>query len=152
MSDLAAAKAAFLDAVQTLAPDRVGRFAVVLDDLVAWSEQFHPRLQFVWHAGGRGSQRQHLVKYCVPGVPSPFWAAWPKGADGAKLSVLTDRGKEFPEHLREEARVELAAIDGREPKAGESPEVAFAQLIWPANRERVKALLARLLGQLEAGR
>ena len=75
MNDLTAAMAEFWSQVDAYAPDDGKRLRPVLDALVAWSERHPAEIQFVWHEGEPGKGRQFLIKYCRPGVPSPFWAA-----------------------------------------------------------------------------
>lgn len=145
MSNLQRAKSDFLAEVGRYVPDVVKGFERVLDDLVLWSEQHKPDIEFVWHEGNDGRVRQMLVKYCVPGIPSPFWAAWPRAKDGAKLSLLTDANA-FPEELREAARAGLATI-GKED-VFEVPEVSFGSLIPQVRRDQLKALMERLLKDL----
>src|SRR5436309_3062176 len=59
---------------------RRARDAGVIEDLVEWSEG-ERRITFTWHEGTPGRSRMDLVKYCLPGIESPFWAAWPEGKD-----------------------------------------------------------------------
>jgi hypothetical protein len=135
---------AFLREVERSAGAAAGAdYKQPLDELVRWSEQQAPALGFVPHGGS-----QALAKYCLPGVKSSFWSAWPRRGDGAKLHVLTDPHPRFPEELREVARRELARLDGREAKPGEIPVVSFANLRSEQSRRDVEALLSRLLREV----
>ena len=131
---------AFIAAVRRSTPQQAEEFAAVLDELLRWSEQHDWAIQFMHHEGS-----QAVVKYCVPGVATPFWSAWPRQADGAKLCVLTDPHPRFPEADRDMARRELAALDGRTPEPTEVPTVSFQQLLSGEARRRVRALMCRLL-------
>jgi hypothetical protein len=139
--DLAVAREAFLAEVERCCggPARAD-YAAALDHLIRWTQEQGSALVFTPHSGP-----QKLVKFCVPGVETSFWSAWPRRADGAKLHVLTDPHPRFPESLREVARRELARLDGRQPKPGELPVVSFANLRSEAALRDVEAILSRSL-------
>lgn len=143
MDDLATAQAAFLDKVEVWAPGQAKRFAPVLDELIRWAEANAWGVRFARHDGPH-----KMVKYCVPGVETPFWTVVARTGDGAKLTMLNNSHPRFPEELRDEARGELARIDGREPKPDGVPEVAFTKLIWPPYRQQVLELMTRLLNEV----
>ena len=139
MGDLATAQADFLDKVEVWA-GQAKRFAPALDELIRWGEENAWGVQFTRHDG-----THKMVKYCVPGVETPFCAVVARTGDGGKLTLLTGPHPRFPEELRKEAREQLARIDGREPKPDGVPEVAFTKLIWPPYRQQVLELMTRLL-------
>lgn len=96
-TDLASARKAFLDQVDQYAGAVVrGEYAAILDELIQWSEHRAPALTFVPHDG-----QQALIKFCLPGMNTHLWSAWPRKVDGAKLHVMTDPHPRFPEPLRE---------------------------------------------------
>jgi len=140
LKDLVTAIDKFLAKVEVWAPGQAVRFAPVLDDLIKWSEENSWGVQFTHHTGVH-----HLVKYCVPGITTPFWSVVPRTSDGARLTLMNDPHPRYPEALRTEARIELARIDGVAAKTEGVPEVAFTKLIWAPYRERVLDLMTRLL-------
>lgn len=144
-ADLAEARDAFLAEVGRSSGDAVrADYAAVLDAIIAWTERQGNALVFAPHAGS-----QALVKFCIPGVETSFWSAWPRRADGAKLHLLTDPHPRFPEALRDVARRELARIDGRQPNPGELPVVSFSNLRSDKARRDLDALLSRLLAGIQ---
>ena len=148
MSGLSTERAPFLAKVGEYKPRRAVRIGEVLNALVEWSEGRGGEIEFTPHTGSAGREPQALVKYCVPGVGTPFWAAYPRAADGAKLHVLTDPHPRFPEDLRREAREVLAGLDGRRPNPTECPVVSFETLADPAALASLLALLASVLDRL----
>ena len=139
MSDLAAARKAFLYKVEEYAAGQSSRFAPVLDELIRWSGE--NGLEFSHHDG-----IHDLVKFTVPGASKAFWSVTPRTGDGAKFTLLTD--PRFPESLRTEARGELAQIDPKADATKSVPELAFTKLIWEPYRERVLKLMGRLLDRV----
>jgi hypothetical protein len=139
MSDITAARKAFLFKVEEYASGQSARFAPVLDELIRWSGE--NGLEFSHHDG-----LHDLVKFTVPGATKAFWSVTPRTGDGAKFTLLTD--PRFPESLRTEARDELAQIDRKSDPAKSIPELAFTKLIWEPYRERVLKLMGRLLEQM----
>jgi len=121
--------------------------AVVLDRLIRWSMQQGNAVVFTPHSGS-----QSLVKFCLPGMDTHIWSAWPRKADGAKLHVLTDPHPRFPEPLRDVARRELARLDGRQPKPNELPVVSFRNLRTEDAQRDLIALLSRLLAEFNMPR
>ena len=142
MSDLATARAAFLEKVEGWASGQAARFAPALDELIRWSQE--NGLAFTPHAGVHD-----LVKFSVPGATMAFWSATPRTGDGAKLTLLND--PRFPEPLRALARDVLARVDGKAVRPEGVPEVAFTKLIWGPYRAQVLDLMARLLDGVRAG-
>jgi hypothetical protein len=136
MSDLATARADFLEKVEWYASGQSARFAPALDELIRWSEE--NGLEFTPHTGVHD-----LVKFSVPGAKMAFWSVTPRTGDGAKLTLLND--VRFPESLRTTAREELARINGKPAKPDGVPEVAFTNLIWEPHRARILALMGQLL-------
>jgi hypothetical protein len=149
VKDIDTAKKEFWDQVQIYASNEVKRFKSILEDLIAWSDK-QDQLRFTWHEGKRGSERQYLVKYCLPGMEmkAAFWSAYPHSKHGATLLILADPHHRFPEDLREEARCELAAMDRRTPEQTEYPEVRFINLIPPKNRQRLSELMESWLARI----
>jgi hypothetical protein len=145
--DLDTAKKEFWDQVKVYAPDEVKRFKPVLDDLITWSAK-QTAIQFTWHEGTPGSQRQSLVKYCLPEMDAAFWAVYPHSKDGAFLIVLADPHHRFPDDVRHEARRELAVIDRRPLVENEFPTVKFLNLIPPKNRQRLLELMEGWLARI----
>ena len=139
MTDLAAARAGFLDKVEGYAPGQAARFAPALDDLIRWSEDrglvFDPRRRPV-----------ESVRFADGGSKLSFWTATPRTGDGAKLTLLD--ALSFPEPLRAVARDELARIDRRAAVPDAVPVLAFTQLIWEPYRARVLDLMGRMLDGL----
>jgi hypothetical protein len=140
VDDLARARTEFLDKVEDWAPGQAKRFAPVLDELIRWAEENAWGVRFTRHDG-----IHKMVKFCVLGVETPFWAVVARTGDGAKLTMLNNPHPRIPDGLREEARGQLARIDGKEPKPDGVPEVAFTKLIWPPYRQQVLDLMTRLL-------
>ena len=123
---------AFVRKVSTYAPDDAVEFGRIADSLITWSAEHDGALE---HVSAEG-QEQDVVKYAIPEMNAPFWTAYPRKADGAKLCVL-DSDTVFPSHLVTEARAELAEMDGREPKSNERPTVSFDRLRSPDAVRRV---------------
>jgi hypothetical protein len=139
MSDSAAALADFLAKVEDHAWGQSIRFAPVLDELIRWSQE-----NGLEHCPPTAAQA--LVRYAEGG--RIFWSAVARTGDGGKLTLLNDRS--FPEPLRDEARTELARLDGKAEKEGGVPEVALTKLIWAPYRAKVLELMARLLDGVRA--
>jgi hypothetical protein len=140
LKDIVTAIDKFLAKVEVWAPGQSIRFAPALDDLIKWSEENAWGVQFTHHAGVH-----HLVKYCVPGVNTPFWSAVPRTGDGARFTLLNEPHQRFPEALRNEAREELCRIGGVKSSSEGVPEVAFTKLIWEPYRLRVLDLMTKML-------
>jgi hypothetical protein len=134
---------AFLQAVGGYAPTKNAVYANVLDDLIEWTRLQGDALHFVARDGD-----QCIVKFCVPGVDTPFWAAYPRKHDGAKLTVFPEPHALIPEEVREWARRELAELEGRQPTPNSQPMVSFAVLQERTARERVKELFQKMLGRI----
>src|SRR4051794_1532948 len=96
-------RAAFLEAVRNYAPAEAEAYGTALDDLIGWTRLQGEALQFVARDG-----EQSIVKFCVPGVATPFWAAYPRKHDGAKLTVFPEPHADVPEEVRDLARQQLA--------------------------------------------
>ena len=143
MNDLAKTRSLFLAKVEGYASGQASRFATVLDELIRWSELNN--LTFTPHAG-----IHELIKYSLKHAKVPFWCATPRTIDGAKFTLLNDPN--FPEPLRNEAREELARIDGKKAISEGIPEMAFTKLLWKPYREQVFKLMDRLLAGLNADR
>jgi len=139
MSDLATARACFLDRVNGYAPGQAVRFTAPLDELIRWSEAnglvFMP------------AKAKDLVKFSAPGSKLAFWSALPRADDGAKFTLLGE--PRFPEALRTIARDELARINGKDALAEAAPVLPFTKLIWEPYRTRVLDLMARLLDEVK---
>lgn len=138
MSDLATARASFLDKVNGYAPGQAVRFTPALDALIAWSEA--NGLVFT------GSKARELVKFSVPDSRLAFWSAMPRTDDGAKFMLLTE--PKFADSLRAMARDELAKINGKDALPDAAPSMPFTKLIWEPYRTRVLDLMGRLLAEL----
>ena len=141
MDDIDNARDLFLRKVEGCAEGQSARFAPVLDELIRWSEMNN--LSFI-----PPSKVLFLFKFFLPNEKLPFWCATPRLADGAKFTLLHDPN--FPESLRNEARDELARIDGKKSVPESIPEMAFTKLIWKPYREQVFKLMDRLLAGLKA--
>lgn len=139
MTDVTTARANFLSRVEGYAWGQSARLSPALDELIRWSED--NGLQYRPPTGA-----QTLVRYTEGN--RVFWSVAPRTGDGAKLTLLNDTA--FPGPLRDEARAELARIDGKAEKDGGVPEVALSKLIWEPYRARVLALMTRLLAGLES--
>jgi hypothetical protein len=139
LSDIAAAKAKFLAAVEGYASGQSARFAPAVDELIRWSEEHG--LEFRPTTG-----IQTLLRYEVGG--RIFWSVVARTGDGAKLTLLNDR--DFPEPLRDAARTELARLDRKAEKEDGVPEVALTNLIWEPYRAQVLATMTRLLDAIKA--
>lgn len=135
------ARARFLAKVEEHAPGQAVRFAPALDALIQWSTEngltFDPP-----------TAAQAVVRYRAPGSKLPFWAATPRGGDGAKLAILAGAG--FPAALRDQMRADLAKLDLKEAKPDGPPELAFTRLIWAPHRATVLQLLTTALAALSA--
>jgi hypothetical protein len=134
-------RAAFVEAVRDCAPADADEFGLIVDALIAWSAEH----DWALHHVSASTQVQAVVKFALPGMAAPFWTAYPRKADGAKLSVVDSGGAVFPEAVRDEARRVLAALDGRVPEPGEAPTVALQRLRSTDAVRQVKRLLCRLL-------
>jgi len=145
MKDLEAAKKDFFAGIPHDSAFFEVPFRPILDELIAWSEQYSNVLTFTWHEGKPGVERQSLVKYCLTGTASPFWAVWPRPKDGAKLTLLTDKDA-FPGDLRNLARERLAAIGGHKPKP--VPEISMQSMIPQKTRAEVIELMTGLMKQV----
>ena len=137
-------RTAFVDKVREYAPDDVNDFGRIADDLIAWSTQHDWAIQ---HAP-RGDQKQAVVKFTLEGMNAPFWTAYPRKTDGAKLCVV-DSEDVFPDSVRATARRVLAELDGRVPEENEAPTVSFQKLRSDEALRRVKQLLCHLMVELE---
>jgi hypothetical protein len=136
-------RSAFLEAVRGYAPSKTKAYAVALDDLIGWTCLQGDDLRFVARDGD-----QSIVKFCVPGVDTPFWAAYPRKVDGAKLTVFPEPHASIPEDVREMARQRLAEMEGDDPAPNSQPMVSFRVLEDCTVRERVKELFQEMLRRL----
>lgn len=140
MDHLAETKAGFLSKVEDYATGQSSRFALPLDELIRWSEE--AGLVFARHGGAN-----ELVKFCLPGTSSTFWAATPRRGDGGKFTLLSTAS--FPERLRAMAREEFARIEAKPQRPDGVPELPFTQLIWEPYRKLVLELMGKLLEELK---
>lgn len=136
---------AFIRVVRAYSPADADDFTRILDELIRWSREHDWAIEFVPHDGS-----QSVVKFALPGMHAPFWTAYPRQADGAKLCAVDSVGSVFPEQVRTEARRILAELDGREPEPNEAPTVSFRALRSEDALRQVKRLFCQLL--VEMGR
>jgi len=142
MSDLDTAMAEFFARVDRHTPDEMKRVRAVLESLLRWSTEHS------WGVSFAARNPKGPIRFCVEGVTPPFWVLTPHTADGARLTLMTAAHPQFPEALREEARKELAQLDGRTPEPDEVPRVSCAKLLWPPYRDAVFALMTRALNRV----
>lgn len=142
MPDLETATTLFWGQVSRSRTKDHGALRHVLKELIEWTGRF-PELRFVWEE--RPDHRK-VMKFCLGDRDVSFWAAWPQGRDGARLTLLGSGDPTYPEVLRRLACEELAKIAGG--AICEKPEIPFRILTDLDKRRQLKRLLKQLLSQL----
>ncbi len=115
-----------------------------LDDFIAWSQDRPDRLQY-----HDADYDQDVVSFRATALGTVFWSAYPKHRDGAKLKAWPGSADRLPSDVRRHAIDELLALSSREQLGeGTTLRISFRVLKSAAHRDRVKALMVRLLDEV----
>jgi hypothetical protein len=134
-------RTAFLEQVNRYLPhhEECKRFAQVLDHFIAWSRT-------------RGDvapveidYNEHAVSFMRTSDRAVLWTASPIRGDGARFEVLPRMRRALNEEQLKDAREVFTSLNIELAEDDSILRVRFAALKAPATRERVTALLERLL-------
>lgn len=144
MSTAAEHRVSFLKKVGSyVRQDEVNRFAVALDDFVAWSDATAGKVVF----SGRDYD-QKTVSFEDVASGRVFWTAYPRVESGAKLEILPGGAHCLSQEVRAHALDILRSIS-REPVGDDTTlRVPFTALKGAAARHKVKDLMNTLLVHL----
>jgi len=133
-------RTAFLDQVNRYVThhEECKRFAQVLDYFIAWS-----------HARGdvvplEADYNEHAVSFMRTSDRAVLWTASPIRGDGARFEVLPRMRRALSEEQLRDAKEVFTSLN-IEASEDSILRVRFAALKAPATRERVTALMERLL-------
>lgn len=141
MTSLQEHRTAFLEQVHRYIPhlEERKRFGQVLDHFIAWSRG---RADV---APLEAEYNEHAVSFVRTSDRAVLWTASPVRVDGARFEVLPRMRRALSDEQMQDAKEVFDSLSVEQNDDESMLRVRFSALKGPATRERVTALLERLL-------